>query len=153
MSKRSNIKLVKDVFTEENTMQFLVELDLVLKIIDYEQIERLLFRYSIHNDPECIEFLDIIRNKFEDWKIEGGGSVLADDVETRITKCFACFFGKNVIAYEFYYQHKKLEGIQSRIVYAREFAIYTEIKNNCLVDFGVCNAFLDNNEKEILDKL
>jgi hypothetical protein len=74
-------------------------------------------------------------------------------VETRITQCFACFLGKNVIAYEFYYQHKNNEGIQSRVIYSREFAVYTEIKNNCLVDFGVCNAFLDRNEKEILDNL
>lgn len=145
------MRLVKDVFTEENTMQFLVELDLLLKVLDYMQIEKLLFRYNLQNDPECIEFLDIIRNQLENWKIEGGGSVLVDDVETRITKCFACFLGKNIIAYEFYYQHKNKEGIQSRIIYSREFAVYTEIKNNCLVDFGVCNAFLDWNEKEILD--
>ncbi|WP_323027491.1 hypothetical protein [Gelidibacter japonicus] len=152
MSEKSNFKLVKDVFTEENTMQFLMELDLVLKVIDYNQIEKLLYRYSIVNDPECIEFLNTIKNIFEDWKIEGSRSVLVDDVGTRVTKCFACFLGKNVIAYEFYYCHKSKDGFPSRIVYAREFAIYTEMKDNRLVDFGVCNAFLEKDEVSLIEK-
>ena len=151
MGKESNIKLVKDTFTEENTNQFLVELDLVIKTIDYVQMERLLIRYGIQDDPECIIFVDTIKDLFENWKIEGGESILVDHTETRVTKCFACFFGKSVTAYEFSYQHKCLLGYESRNIYAREFAVFTDIKNNCLVDFGVCNAFLNRDEVQLLE--
>ncbi len=150
MREKSNIKLVKDVFTEENTNLFLLALDLVLKTIDYYQIEKLLKKFDIHHDPECVIFLENMRNIFEDWKIEGNGSALVDTVGTRITKCYACLLGKNVTAYEFFYQHKGLEGFESRIVYGREFALFTETKNGCLIDFGVCNAFLDKEDVRIL---
>ena len=146
MEKNPQIILVKDIFSKENSNQFLVELDVALKTIDYHQIEQLLIRYNIQQDPECITFLETIQSIFENWKKEGCGSTLVDNIETRITKCYACFLGKNVKAYEFNYQHKDKPGIESNYVYASEFAIYTEIENNCLVDFGVCNGFLSKTE-------
>lgn len=151
MGKESNIKLVKETFTEENTKQFLLELDLVLRTIDYYQVEKLIKRYRIHNDPECITFLDDIKSIFENWKIQNANSIIIGEVETRITKCYACFLGKNVTAYEFSYQHKDLIGKKSRLIYAREFAIFTDIKNKCLVDFGVCNGYLSKAEYKIVN--
>mgnify|MGYP001032362733 CR=1 FL=1 len=152
MKKESNIRLVKNIFNEENTSQFLFELDLVMKTIDYVEVKKLINRYGLNQDPECITFLDDMKRIFEDWKKEGLNSELVFQTKTRITRCFACFYGKNVTAYEFCYQHEHEPELNNSVFYSREFAIFTDIKNNCLIDFGVCNAFLSIKEIDLLDK-
>lgn len=146
MIKKTQNKLVQDIFTEKNTQEFLVKLDKVLKTTNLKKIEKLIYEYKIQDDPECIIFLNTLHSIFNSCIIENKKIILVGQTKTRITKCYACFLGKNVIAYKFFYRHTDTNDHRSRVTYFKEFAIFTELKNNSLLDFGVCNGFLDKSD-------
>ena len=146
MIKKAPNKLVQDIFTEKNTQVFLVKLDKVLRTINLKKNEKLIYKYKIQDDPECIIFLNTLHTIFNNCKIENKKFILVGQTKTRITKCYGCFLGKNVIAYKFFYQQTDTNDHKSRVTYFKEFAIFTELKNNRLVDFGVCNGFLNKSE-------
>ena len=58
------------------------------------------------------------------------------------TKCVACTFGRTVKGYQI--QYEKLENGLTLIM-SFTFAINLDIKENRLIDFGFCNAFLNQN--------
>ena len=131
----------------EETQQFIYEMDQLLKIFDFKGIIDLTtnYRFNSIDTQELNIFIDSAKEEQTNW-YENPLVIKINAIEAFETKCIACFFGKAIKAYRAEYKQMHDEKLPGRIIYTRSIAIYFEIKNNELFDFGWCNAFLEKNE-------
>lgn len=132
---------------EEQSQQFVNEMDVLLRNFDFKGIVRLTKNYQFNaiDQKELNDFIDRAELEHINW-YENPLEIKINTIEAFDTKCIACQFGKTVKAYRVLYNEMKAEIAPGRINYGRSLAIYFDMKNSELFDFGWCNAFLEKNE-------
>jgi hypothetical protein len=135
----------------EHTQQFVNEMDVLLKKFDFNGMVRLSKNYPFNaiNQKELDDFIERAESEHINW-YENPLEIKINTIEAFTTKCIACQFGKTVKAYRVVFNEMKAKILPGRINYGRSLAMYFDIKNNELFDFGWCNAFLEKNEMDLL---
>ena len=135
----------------EQTQKFLNEMEVLLKNLDFNGIVRLTknYQFNTNDQKEFNDFNDRAELEHIKW-YENPLEIKINTVEAFETKCVVCFFGKTVKAYRAEYKQMKDDELPGRIIYTRSLAIYFEINNNELFDFGWCSKFLEKNEMDLL---
>ncbi|MFV1449143.1 hypothetical protein VBZ51_08345 [Maribacter sp. HS] len=141
---------ISECFTPELTKSFKLEADIALKTMKLDKVILVLQKYGIDKFQDSIDFIEALSEIFVQWKKEGQGSVLVDEVTTSGSKCIACEIGKNVVVYDFSYQHMKAPEPMNRLVYGWDFGILFDIRNEILFEIRVCNAFLNKSDLQKL---
>jgi hypothetical protein len=124
-----------------DTFEFIKKIEVALTTVDIEELQEAFEKASLLNHPETRDFLlqgTAIFKKINN--LEEGYELIK--VETRNTKCSACYLGKAVKAYDVKY---KKQGFIS-VVYSSSFAINLNLINGELYDFAWCNFFLNKEE-------
>lgn len=151
MIQNKNIVETKAPLLEaEQTNKFIDEMDILLSNLDFNGIIKLSKNYPFNaiDQEELDEFIERAEYEHKNW-YENPLEIKINSVVAFETKCIACFYGKTIKAYQAEYNQMKDENLPGRFIYNRSHAIYFEIKNNELFDFGWCNAFLD--KKDMLE--
>ena len=141
MSK-TKITLKKEHFNIQTTQEFLKDFDEVCKTMDSDLFIKLFIKYDFYYNEGYREVLDLIINQTSNWCNPELGTELLE-VRTFDSKCAFCFFGKTVNGYEWTYINRLDKGINSRIAYSSKIAFIFDYDNNNLIEFGVCNSFVD----------
>jgi hypothetical protein len=141
MSK-TKITLKKEHFNIQTTQEFLKDFDEVCKTMDSDLFIKLFIKYDFYYNEGYREVLDLIINQISNWCNPELGTELLE-VRTFDSKCAFCFFGKTVNGYEWTYINRLDKGINSRIAYSSKIAFIFDYDNNNLIEFGVCNSFVD----------
>jgi hypothetical protein len=82
-----------------------------------------------------------------DWKKEFRGTEL-QEVTTFDSNCIFCTIGKKVKVYQWSCLHTKASSPTNKILDYNQIAFMFDIKDGCLVNYGTCNAYLEDNELE-----
>ena len=139
-------KKSKPLLNELQTKEFISEMDLICKNVDFKKLLLLIANYSIIKTTDVIDFINQGKEMFEGINNPLKGIELIS-TETLESKCLFCSIGKTVKVYSVKFS-KQEENF--KIIYSNNFAINIEIEDKMLVDFGWCNAFLDKSEMEQL---
>lgn len=131
----------------EQTQQFLYEMEVLLKNFDFNGMVRLTKKYPFNaiDQKELNDFIERAETEHINW-YENPLEIKINFIEAFESKCIVCFFGKTIKAYCAEYNQMRDDKLPGRLIYSRSLAIYFEIKNNQLFDFGWCNSFLEKNE-------
>ncbi len=138
----TKISFKKRHFTIETTKEFLKDFDAVCKTMDSDLFKKLFIKYDFYYDEDYREVLDLIINQTSNWNNPELGTELLE-VRTFDSKCAFCFFGKTVNGYEWTYINRLDKGINNRINYSNKIAFIFEYDNDNLIEFGVCNSFVE----------
>lgn len=140
----SSTKIIfkKEHFNLETTQEFLKDFKEVCKTMDSELFIKLFIKYDFYYDEGYRGVLDLIIKQTSNWYNPDLGTELLE-VRTFDSKCSFCFFGKTVNGYEWTYINRLDKGINSRIAYSSKIGFIFEYENNNLIEFGVCNSFVD----------
>lgn len=144
MSK-TKITLNKEYFTIEMTEDFLKDLEIACKTMELDLFGKLFTKYDLSFIEDYDEVLEMIKSSMAGWNRPKYGTVLLN-VTQFDSKCLFCEFGKTVKVYKWTYQHKKLATPSNSSEYSSQIAFYFRFEDNRLIDFGVCNAYLDKEE-------
>lgn len=119
--------------------------------VDFKGLIEILNKYPLKNvnQEEYKDFIYQAKREHQFWH-ENAMEIKINSVQSFESKCIACSFGKTVKAFNVQFLKLKDDKLPGRIVYKKNFAINFNIKDNELIDFGWCNAFLEQKEmKEI----
>lgn len=141
----TTFKVNPEYFTVETTNAFLKDLDAACQTMDIKVFTHLFIKYDLTFIDEYQEVYDLIKLIMTNWIEPGQGSVLLE-VTPFDSKCIFCVIGKSVKGYKWTYQHKMATPPMNRMVYENKTAFFLDIQNNKLIEFGVCNGFLSQNE-------
>ena len=140
----SNVKVTfkKGHFNVETRKEFLKDFDTVCKTMDSELFIKLFIKYDFYYGEGCRGVLDLIIQQTSSWNNPELGTELLE-VTTFDSNCVFCFFGKAVKGYEWKYINRLDKGIYNRITYSNKIAFIFEYENDNLIEFGVCNSFVE----------
>ena len=146
----TKITLNKEYFTIKKTEDFLKDLEIACKTMEVDLFVKLFIKYDLYYNEEYQEVLSLIKHIASDWNKPELGTELID-VSKFDSKCIFCNIGKKVSGYKWTYFHKLDTIPLNRIIYASQIAFFFEFENNQLIEFGVCNGYLDKEEIEQLN--
>lgn len=134
------------LLNSEQTFKFLHRIDLALHSFDLVEITKVIFDFKLTKAPDISDFLDQAKIVTQ----------VSDKYETTVksvtpfeTKCIACSFGKTVYGYEI----KSVSRGFLSLIFITKTALYFDITDGQLYDFGWCNGFLSREEVNELNKL
>ncbi|WP_395050538.1 hypothetical protein [Flavobacterium sp.] len=135
------------LLTVSQTTEFVKDIDEVFKLADLIKLKEVLSKYNLRDkDAEDI----VIRGRYVFSLFNNKEKrIRVLNAESRFTKCVFCEFGKTVKAYDVEYE--QLVG-EIAVIYTGSFAIFFEIENGILKQYGFCNGYLSKNEMEELSK-
>jgi hypothetical protein len=140
------------MLTVQETRLFIREVEEKCMKVDFIGLIEILNKYPLKNvnQEDYKDFISqaIIENHF--WH-KNPLEVKINTVHPFESKCIACSFGKTVKAFSVNFLKLKDDKLPGRIVYKKSFAINFEIKDNEIIDFGWCNAFLEQEDFDLLD--
>lgn len=133
------------LLTAQETQLFIKEVEEKRMKVDFMGLIEILNKYPLKNvnQEDYNDFITQASMKHQFWH-ENGLEININDVQPFESKCIACSFGKIVKAFSVEFRKMNDTKLPGRIVYQKSFALNFEIKNNELIDFGWCNAFLEN---------
>lgn len=143
--KNTIIKLKREYFNLETTKSFLKDLEMTCKTMEVDLFVKLFIKYDLYYDEEYREVLDLIINITGNWYNPDIGTELLE-ITTFDSKCIFCKIGKKVNGYQWTYVNRLDAFPNNRYIYASEIAFIFEYENNKLIEFGVCNGYLDKEE-------
>lgn len=146
---QSEIK--EGMLTAQETQLFIKEIEEKCLKVDFIGLIETLNKYPLKNvnQEDYKDFITQAKIEHIFWYKNSLG-ITINSVQSFESKCIACSFGKTVKAFNVEYRKMNDTKLPGRIVYQKSFALNFEIKNNVLIDFGWCNAFLEQEEmKEI----
>lgn len=126
-----------------DTLNFEKQLDLACRLLDSGFLQEVLERFELAGLPESREFLEEAPERFDSWKMQGK-LVRVKEVADFPSRCIACSFGKKVKVNQIKYEVPYDEGFS--VNFSSDFAVNLLIEHGQLMDFGWCNAFLDQEE-------
>tara|TARA_R110000868_G_scaffold409934_2_gene696618 strand:+ start:1475 stop:1933 length:459 start_codon:yes stop_codon:yes gene_type:complete len=141
---------LNEKFTVEKTKLFQRDLDIALKTMELIDVMKVFIKYEILRNKETKEFLDAFIEMNESWQRKYEGSVIVGEIQTSMSRCIACQFGKGMTVYEFQYKHSEAPFPNNQIVYMSEFGMLYDIKDGILHNISICNAFLNKQEMNAL---
>ncbi|GIZ10466.1 hypothetical protein [Flavobacterium sp. UMI-01] len=148
MSK-TTITLDKEYFTIETTKGFIKDLEIACKTMETDLFLKLFTKYDLMVE-EYQEVLQLIIQIMNSWiKPQQDTSIVR--IENFDSKCLFCNIGKKVKVYKWNYRHLGAEKPMDKVVYLKQIAFFFEYKNHQLVEFGVCNGYLDENDMNLLN--
>ena len=141
------------MLTAEETRFFIREVEEKCMKVDFIGLIEILNKYPLKNVnlEDYKDFITQAKMEHHFWH-KNRLEVKINAVHPFESRCIACSFGKTVKAFSVQFLKLKDDRLSGRIVYKKSFAINFEIKDNEIIDFGWCNAFLEHDEmKEIQD--
>jgi hypothetical protein len=139
------------MLTAQETLLFIKEVEEKCIKVNFKGLIEILYKYPLKsvNQEEYKDFISQAKKEHQFWH-ENAMEIKINSVQSFESKCIACSFGKTVKAFSVEFRKMNDTKLPGRIVYQKSFALNFEIKNNELIDFGWCNAFLEQKEmKEI----
>ena len=141
ISKKSENKIV--LLGKEETRVFLTRLNNAMYSFNFADFFYTILDFKLHEKPKVVDFL----NQANDI-INASG--ISEHIIKKVTpydsKCILCSIGKTVRGYEIISSIKDCENIE----FNTKTALYFEIINGELYDFGFCNGFLSKREAKQL---
>lgn len=134
------------LLNSEQTEKFLQSIDSAMHSFDLVEIIKVIFDFKLTNAPDIDDFLNQAKGM---TKVSDKYETIVKNVTTFQTKCIACSFGKTVNGYEIQSAVKGCENIR----YTTKTALYFDIVDGELYDFGWCNGFLSKEEVSEINKL
>jgi hypothetical protein len=141
----TTIKVNPDYFTKEKTKEFLKDHELACKTMEGEGFASLFLKYDLTFIDDYKEVLDTILDATSYWKFEPWGTQL-EEVSSFDSNCIFCYFGTSVKVYKWSFTHPKQLPSNNKLHY-RRIGFMFDIKNDCLVNYGTCNAYSDEIEE------
>ncbi|MBW4359380.1 hypothetical protein [Flavobacterium taihuense] len=140
---------IKKGLTKELSSSFVKDFELATKTMRSVDFLKLFIKYDLNFIDDFDNMSKQILAILENWHnpIEGTEII---EMEQFDSKCHFCEYGKNVKVFKWTYQHKKAPIPINLVVYQKYIAFFLDIKNEQLVDFGLCNGYL---KKEEIDEL
>ena len=141
------------MLTAQETRLFIRDVEEKCLKVDFIGLIEILNKYPLKNvnQEDYKDFVTQAKIEHHFWH-KNHLEVKINTVQPFESKCIACSFGKTVKAFSVQFLKLKDDRLSGRIVYKKSFAINFEIKDNEIIDFGWCNAFLEHDEmKEIQD--
>ena len=146
----TKITLNKEYFTIKMTEDFLKDLDIACKTMELDLFTKLFTKYDLSFVEDYEEVLEMIKNTMASWNRPHKGTELLK-VTQFDSKCLFCEFGKTVKVYKWTYQHKQAPTPMNGVIYASQIAFFFDFEDNQLIEFGVCNGYLDKEEMDLLN--
>lgn len=137
ISKKTNNKAI--LLNKLQTEEFLQSIDSAIHSFDLAKIINVVLNYKFPITPDIRDFLDQAKDV---TKVSDKYETIVKNVSTFQTKCVACNFGKTVNGYEIQSVVKDCENIR----FTTKTALYFDIVDGALLDFGFCNGFLSKQE-------
>ena len=154
MIRTKDHSVIKEgLLTAQETQLFIKEIEEKCMKVDFIGLIEILNKYPLKNinQEDYNDFISQASKDHQFWH-ENAMEIKINSVQSFESKCIACSFGKTVKAFSVQFLKLKDDRLSGRIVYKKSFAINFEIKDNEIIDFGWCNAFLEQEEmKEIQD--
>lgn len=135
------------LLTVSQTNEFIKDIDEVCKLADLIKLKEVLSKYNL-KDKDAEDIVIRARYVFSLFNNKEQRIRVLNSV-SRFTKCVFCEFGKTVKAYDVEYEQQVGE---IAVIYTGSFAIFFEIENEILKQYGFCNGYLSKNEMEELSK-
>ncbi|SNB23896.1 conserved hypothetical protein [Flavobacterium psychrophilum] len=148
MSK-TTITLNKKYFTEEVTTEFLKDHAIACKMMELDVFTNLFIKYDLSFVEDFGEVLETIKEVMQSWNKPELQTELIEVVQFD-SKCIFCEFGKTVNVYKWTYQHKLASIPLNRLVYQSQIAFFFDIRDNQLIEYGICNGYLDKEDINLL---
>lgn len=142
ISKNTEEKTV--LLNKLQTEEFLYCIDKAMKSFDFIEIFKLVFDFNLRNAPDIGDFLAQAETI---TKVSDKYETIVKSVTPFQTRCIACSFGKTVNGYEIQSVVKDCENIR----FSTKTALYFDITDGELNDFGFCNGFLSREEVNEID--
>ena len=120
------------------TKEFLYRIDEAMHLFNSEEIFKVILDFKFDITPDIKIFLDQA-NQITKVSNE---EIIVTKVTPFETKCIACYYGKTVKGYEIQSVLKSCKNLG----YINKTALYFDIVEDELIDFGWCNAFLSKEE-------
>jgi hypothetical protein len=136
---------------QRNTQLFIKDMEAICEKVDFISFIEIVQKYPFYNldKEEFNSFIEQAKEEHGYWH-NNPLDIKINLVEEFDSKCIACSFGKTVKGFRVEYLKLNDLRLPGRIVYEKNFALNFELKDNELIDFGWCNAFLEKEEmKEI----
>ena len=146
----TTITLNKEYFTAEITKAFLKDMEMACKTMELDVFTKLFTKYDLSFVEDYDEVLGMIKSIMASWNKPNQGTELLE-VTQFDSKCLFCEFGKTVKVYKWAYQHKQASIPMNRVVYQSQIAFFFNYEDNRLIEFGVCNGYLDKNDMNLLN--
>lgn len=154
MIRTKDHSVIKEgLLTAQETQLFIKEIEEKCMKVDFIGLIEILNKYPLKNVnlEDYKDFITQAKMEHHFWH-KNRLEVKINAVHPFESRCIACSFGKTVKAFSVQFLKLKDDRLSGRIVYKKSFAINFEIKDNEIIDFGWCNAFLEHDEmKEIQD--
>ena len=148
MSK-TTITLNKKYFTEEVTTEFLKDHAIACKMMELDAFTNLFIKYDLSFVEDFGEVFETIKEVMQSWNKPELQTELIEVVQFD-SKCIFCEFGKTVNVYKWTYQHKLASIPLNRLVYQSQIAFFFDIRDNQLIEYGICNGYLDKEDINLL---
>jgi hypothetical protein len=145
------INLSNKYLTVEKTKTFLDGIETACKTMELDMFINLFNKYDLSFLEDLNEVLESIYSIVGSWDISEQGTELLEVVQFN-SKCLFCEFGKTVKVYKWRYQYKIDDTLMNSKIHESQIAFIFEIKDGQLVEFGVCNGYLDNEEMNLLNR-
>ncbi len=127
------------LLNKNQTKEFLQRIDNAICLFDHIEIIKVIIDFKFKITPDIRQFLDQAN---EVTKVSEKYETVVKQVTHYQTKCIACSFGKTVNGYEIKSAVKDCQNI----IFTTKTALYLEIVEGELLDFGWCNGFLSREE-------
>lgn len=145
----TTIPLNKEYFTSEMTEAFLKDLQTACKTMELDVFAKLFTKYDLSFVEDYNDVLGMIKSIIASWSKPNQGTELLE-VTQFDSKCLFCEFSKTVKVYKWTYQHKQAPIPMNRVVYESQIAFFFDFEDNQLIEFGVCNGYLDKEDMNLL---
>jgi hypothetical protein len=146
----TKITLNKEYFTVEVTKAFLNDLETACKTMELDLFTALFTKYDLSFVEDYEDVLDMVNSVMASWNKPNQGTELLE-VTQFDSKCLFCEYGKTVKVYKWTYQHKLAPIPMNRVLFSSQIAFFFKYEYNQLIEFGVCNGYLDKEEMNLLN--
>ena len=152
MIRTKDHSVIKEgLLTAQETQLFIKEMEKKCLKVDFIGLIEILNKYPLKNfnQEDYVDFITQAKMEHQFWH-ENAVEIKINSVQSFESKCIACSFGKTVKAFSVEFRKMNETKLPGRIVYQKSFALNFEINNHALMDFGWCNAFLEQEEMKVL---
>lgn len=141
---------IKKSLSKELTASFVKDFELATTTMESVDFAKLFIKYELNFIQDFSDTSKQILAILENWKNPFEGTEIIK-MEQFDSKCHFCEYGKKVKVFGWTYQHKKAAFPMNRVVYKMYIGFYLDIKEERLVDFGLCNGYLKKEEMKELN--
>lgn len=137
---KTTLTLNRNHFTEAVTQSFLLDFEAACKTMELTDFVQLFVNYDLSFLEDYDEVFNLIAHITTAWKKSGQDTLLLSTSQED-ARCIFCNIGKTVRVYKWTYKHTKATAPMNRVLYESKAGFYFEYQDNCLIEFGVCNAY------------